>query len=1448
VSPLESAESPLGEPARDRGRLFVRILCVLFAFIGAIPLAAGAILQNRAALDWAEQKSKELLNEMLGLEAAFDVGFQAIPLALTLQNVAVRGTDSEEPALFVEEAKVSPRLLSLLAGRLDVGDIEIGPSRVRLVIEEGKIKNVPLRLPEPSGKPLTLEHSPFRSLALTSARIDLRVDGTHLKTEDIDIDVLAEPGLEFNVSVKLASAELQTQSKQDDELRTHTDRICDLELRARASPTSLTIKRLNLDTALELPSSGGVRPLCERNGPERGSLRLSQVEAKLKDGKLGSVGGSARLGLPLEVLRRFVQLPDTKGTVRLRASGLYRPEMKLPEVTGELSGESGHIGKYKLGESFHADFRLAGETIRVPRLEAAWGNGNTVLTGIEIAPFSEKKTFRMAEMRSHDVDFPGVMRDVGVTDHTIVDWHYDEVIVTNLAGTMVPFAMDAALRAQTSKFVVWNKGYDHPEKKRMIGVPLAHLNGRFRVSPESLDFYSVMTTFGSSRIPVELVSISFNSGGPIDIRLAKDSVIELADVGPIANLEVAGRTHLDVRMQGPMNDPFLDGAISVEGLRLDRYELGNLEEAQVHFEPLSVTFSKAVLSKKRNRFSVPVAALKFDGPSPLELNLRMSSERLELTEFLETLHFDEDPRFSDLGGRGQISAKIRYLLGGPEDQCDGGRLRIDGNLNFTEFNYSGETFSPAEGEFHLDWFDIMAGTRGMRLSIPSVRLSKGSGAAYGSAEVLPEGVLHGKLITTKLPLGRVDALKPWLAEADGYVSGSANLSGRIDALAVSAKVNVSEIRLGKKTLPTSALEVSFIPREIPLKPSGVRSGCGRVVTLPYTQADYDRDESDGAIIARGKLFGDQVQIAELGMSRQRDRRLRGNVKLERLDLGALAVLGAGALVPASLKGYASGALSLENFRAQSPFDSTASFSLAALHVEASGYVLETPSRGARFHIRDGSVGSENFQLALRTPKGQSALFDLDLNLNRKLEVDAHLTMHETPLAALTSPFDDIQDAGGTVSLRVDVDGTLLAPRYKGYAAIEKGKIQLRELKSPITDLELRIDASERGVQVSKGRASLGGGTLNLTGSAPITPAGLGRISLALQGREIALPLAEGVRIKLDTDLELAVPARPSDALPRVTGRVIIDSASYDRMMSMTADLASLTARGKKSEVAAVDLEEDKIEFDVVVVGRRPIVVKNDLLQAELSIDPQGVHITGTNQNFGAVGNVEVESGGKIFFRSSKFEIQRGSVRFNDPTRLSPDVEVHASTDFRRSYAADSLGSTTRNQAGSGTGTFRIYLNAAGPPDDLRVDLTSDPPLGQDDIFLLLTVGLTQAELARTQSAGVGSSVALEALGSLSGAESAVTNVVQVDEFRFGSTYSLRTGRTEPTVTIGKALSERVRASVTTAISDSNEVRSDVEFRANSRVSFQGSYDNSQRSGGPSVGNVGGDIRFRLEFD
>jgi translocation and assembly module TamB len=110
-------------------------------------------------------------------------------------------------------------------------------------------------------------------------------------------------------------------------------------------------------------------------------------------------------------------------------------------------------------------------------------------------------------------------------------------------------------------------------------------------------------------------------------------------------------------------------------------------------------------------------------------------------------------------------------------------------------------------------------------------------------------------------------------------------------------------------------------------------------------------------------------------------------------------------------------------------------------------------------------------------------------------------------------------------------------------------------------------------------------------------------------------------------------------------------------------------------------------------------------------------------------------------------------------------------------------------------------------------------------------------------------VALEALGSLTGADDAVTEAIPViDEFRFGSAYSSRTGRTEPTITIGKRLTERIRAYVTSGVNSSREVRSNVQWQLNPQVSVEGSYDNVNNISSGGLGNLGADIRWRLEFD
>jgi translocation and assembly module TamB len=155
----------------------------------------------------------------------------------------------------------------------------------------------------------------------------------------------------------------------------------------------------------------------------------------------------------------------------------------------------------------------------------------------------------------------------------------------------------------------------------------------------------------------------------------------------------------------------------------------------------------------------------------------------------------------------------------------------------------------------------------------------------------------------------------------------------------------------------------------------------------------------------------------------------------------------------------------------------------------------------------------------------------------------------------------------------------------------------------------------------------------------------------------------------------------------------------------------------------------------------------------------------------------------------------------------------------------------------------------GDVDNLRAEFTSDPVLSQEDIVLLLTMGMTRAEVDRTLATSLGQTVGFEALSQLTGANQAVRSLIPIlDEFRFGTAYSSRTGRTEPTVTVGKRVADRLRANVMTGLTENREVRSSLEWKLSRRTSVQGVYDNVNDVSSSSLGNLGADLRFRLEFE
>jgi translocation and assembly module TamB len=279
-------------------------------------------------------------------------------------------------------------------------------------------------------------------------------------------------------------------------------------------------------------------------------------------------------------------------------------------------------------------------------------------------------------------------------------------------------------------------------------------------------------------------------------------------------------------------------------------------------------------------------------------------------------------------------------------------------------------------------------------------------------------------------------------------------------------------------------------------------------------------------------------------------------------------------------------------------------------------------------------------------------------------------------------------------------------------------------------------------------------------------------------------------------------------------------------------------------------------FELSVRAKTPLRLRNNLVEAQLVIDSGALTVSGTNQRVGLRGDLKALQGGRFHLRGNDFDVRQAFIRFDDPTRIAPNVDVVAVTEYRRysdTTAQSAAGAGANGIASSGGvagSVWHITVHAYGDADNLHLDMTSDPPLSQEDIVLLLTIGMTRAEVDQLQAGSLGTSAALEALATVSGADKAVKSAIPIiDDFRFGSAYDPRSGRTEPQVTVGKRLTENVRASVSSGLTSDQdrEVRSILEWRLNQRLSVQGSYDNINDVSS-TVGNVGVDLRWRLEFE
>src|SRR5690606_14938188 len=161
-----------------------------------------------------------------------------------------------------------------------------------------------------------------------------------------------------------------------------------------------------------------------------------------------------------------------------------------------------------------------------------------------------------------------------------------------------------------------------------------------------------------------------------------------------------------------------------------------------------------------------------------------------------------------------------------------------------------------------------------------------AGAILGSFRVAPEGRLSGNLVASGLPLSSIDMLGSYARPWDGTVSGVARLAGRLDALEVTADVDVSPLRSGRIQLPGSHLQLRFEPAAHAFQVAS-RSHCGHTIAPPFDVARYGRDESRGVVHVTGQLWGGQAVLDDFRVTQQRSKTAMGKILLRDLDVGSL---------------------------------------------------------------------------------------------------------------------------------------------------------------------------------------------------------------------------------------------------------------------------------------------------------------------------------------------------------------------------------------------------------------------------------------------------------------------------------------------------------------------------------------------------------------------------------
>ncbi|MEI6715065.1 MAG: translocation/assembly module TamB domain-containing protein [Verrucomicrobiota bacterium] len=454
-------------------------------------------------------------------------------------------------------------------------------------------------------------------------------------------------------------------------------------------------------------------------------------------------------------------------------------------------------------------------------------------------------------------------------------------------------------------------------------------------------------------------------------------------------------------------------------------------------------------------------------------------------------------------------------------------------------------------------------------------------------------------------------------------------------------------------------------------------------------------------------------------------RLSGQLNASGLDLVSLFTA---AGVPAPVAGSVKFTLSL----AGTPLAPEATLSLTARELRRPS----TPTLGSAEFDLNGRYHEGNFESSatlrsgLQSPvslqvKFPAPLKDLLLGKTPPLQtpIQAHLQTTKANLKLLPVLLPEFKKVDGTFSLDMNVGGTLQNPTWKGAFDIDAPITHFVNYRFPaITDLHSHVEFDGRDFRMKSLRADLGGGSLNIDGTAHIGDKKTTTLDFHAVANQILLVRTRDLLLRLNGDLRLRGPWQQAT----ISGTA---SATKSRL-TKDIDLVPVNVLKKSSiptpkpgigkpwfTLARAPFSDWKFDVHLLTRPEDPILIRGNRLHGSAFAD---LHLKGTGAALTIDGDYRTTDIA-AYLPFAKIEVSRGHVWYFSDRPFLPQLDFSAEAEVRN---------------------HRVRLYLTGTPEAPRITLNSDPPLNEADLLTLLTTGVLPGDASENGQALAGRAAAV----------------------------------------------------------------------------------------------------------